>query len=159
MSYGNGMFRSSDGGQTFAPVSASPPGLKQGEFASDGTFYGVDGETKAVWKYAGGKWTDLSGSPGLRSERYMSITVQADAKRIFLFDGGGDPHVSVDGGESWKRLKRHAVAGPKDPPWLGDCQQESLLRHRRCAFRSGGEEPAVGRHRQRASIMPMCRTM
>lgn len=120
-SYGNGMFRSRDGGASFAPLSKDPRQprtLKQGTFASDGAFYGVDNESHAVWKFAAGRWTDLSGRMGLRPRRFATIAVHPDARRLFLFDEGGDAYASTDAGASWRRLAHSARTGKGEPPWL-----------------------------------------
>jgi photosystem II stability/assembly factor-like uncharacterized protein len=120
-SYGNGMFRSHDGGASFAPLSKEgrqPRTLKQGVFASDGDFYAVDNESHAVWKFADGRWTDLSGAMGLRPRRFATIAVSKDARKLFVFDEGGDAYASTDAGASWRRLAHAVRVGKGDPPWL-----------------------------------------
>jgi photosystem II stability/assembly factor-like uncharacterized protein len=122
MSPGHGVFRSVNGGQTFAPLAnsgpAAPTNLRRGSFAPDGTFYAVDPESKSIWRYRAGAWDNLTTRPGLSALVFAAIAVNPRNGQIFAFDAGGRPYRSSDGGESWVRLKHRSKVGPGDPPWL-----------------------------------------
>ena len=122
MSPGNGIYLSKDKGQTFSPLpslsSSQPTTLTQGEFAKDGTFFGVDIETKSVWKYQNGSWADLTRTKALPLLPFAAIAIQPITSEIFVFDQGGTTYASSDRGISWRWLFHSARVGKEDPPWL-----------------------------------------
>jgi photosystem II stability/assembly factor-like uncharacterized protein len=119
MSPGNGFFESTDAGRSFHPLGAGGPLLvNQGAFAADGAFYAVDGEHQAVWKYADGAWRNLAEARGLTPARFTAIAVNPQGPEIIVFDEGGAPQLSRDGGASWRPLLHRAQVGAGDPPWL-----------------------------------------
>lgn len=124
MSAGNGVFASQDGGASFSPLAApgqpQPTTLKQGAFAPDGSFYGVDVESRTLWRLRGGVWTDLSRTSRIAAGRfaYVSVAVNPRNGQIFVFDEGGRAQRSGDGGEHWEELPKRSQAGEGDPPWL-----------------------------------------
>jgi photosystem II stability/assembly factor-like uncharacterized protein len=122
LSYGNGMFHSTDGGLTFTPLYASsaahPNGLRQGTFSSDGSFYGVDSESQSIWKYRDSKWSNLSQRLGLIRSKFATVAIDQKGSRILLFDEGGSVQISLDGGQSWKTIPHSSKPGSSDPPWL-----------------------------------------
>jgi hypothetical protein len=77
MSHGRGVYVSRDNGQSFVPLTApnlpQPRSLRQGTFAPDGTFFGVDNAGKAVWRYSGGEWINLTTAPGLSPQKRRSL--------------------------------------------------------------------------------------
>jgi photosystem II stability/assembly factor-like uncharacterized protein len=122
MSPGNGMFVSSDEGRSFValsqPGSPQPTNLRRGAFAPDGSFFGVDPESRTVWRYRNDAWTDLTARPGLTQGRFAAVAVHPRSGHVFVFDEGGRAARSVDGGERWTRLSHSSRVGPGDPPWL-----------------------------------------
>lgn len=119
---GVGMFVSQDDGQSFSPLLSrsreAPKRLKRGTFTPDGSFYGVDADTRSVWRYADGSWTDIVRETGLRPRPYAAIVADPRDGRLYLFDQGGRPQTSADGIE-WRRMLRNVEVGEGDPPWLG----------------------------------------
>ncbi len=122
LSAGNGMFRSRDGGASFVPLAdasaAQPKSLKRGAFGEDGVFYGVDAESRTVWKFDAGGWSDLSARPGLKRGAFSAVAVRRDGKVIFVFGLGGDAHLSRDGGATWQHLSHMSMPDAGEPPWL-----------------------------------------
>lgn len=115
-----GMFVSEDEGRSFKPLpsrTTAPTRLKRGTFTPDGKFYGVDPDTKSVWRYADGAWTDLVATGALRKRDYASIAADPASGRLYVFDQGGRPQTSADG-SSWHRMLRSVDVGENDPPWL-----------------------------------------
>ncbi|MBS0219203.1 MAG: hypothetical protein JSR91_00525 [Proteobacteria bacterium] len=123
MAAGVGMFVSDDDGKTFMPL---PPGrsrskpmvIKRGEFARDGSFFGVDEEHKKVWVYRRNKWMDLTERAALPSLAYAAIAINPRNGDLFVFDVGGQAFRSTDNGASWTHLPHRSMAGKGDPPWL-----------------------------------------
>ncbi|RYG14110.1 MAG: hypothetical protein EON92_03330 [Burkholderiales bacterium] len=120
MSPGHGMYMSRDRGLNFAPLSSSggPKMLKQGSFAVDGTFFGVDGQSESVWRYKAGAWANLTQSGRIKPQRYAAIAVDTRTAAIWVFDEGGRTQVSRDAGESWWPVLHRSRVGPGDPAWL-----------------------------------------
>jgi photosystem II stability/assembly factor-like uncharacterized protein len=122
MSPGHGVYVSADDGTRFTPLpnasSVAPKMLKQGDFAPDGAFFGVDPASRSAWRYQAGAWTDLTATTDLPQRRFAAVAVDPKTSRIYAFDEGGKPFVSVNGGGSWWRLLHRSQVGAGDPPWL-----------------------------------------
>jgi photosystem II stability/assembly factor-like uncharacterized protein len=122
VSYGLGVFVSSDDGRTFTPLSPSgspqPKALRQGAFAPDGTFYGVDNAGQAVWQYRAGAWTNLTSRPGLSARAFGSVAINPTGGDIYVFDEGGRVFRSDNAGQNWSSVTRTISVGEGDPPWL-----------------------------------------
>lgn len=122
MSPGNGMYVSADAGGKFRPLSASgqpqPRTLTQGVFHRDGAFFAVDQETRSVWRYRDGRWSDLTASVGGRKRGYTAVVADPHSGQLLVFDEGGRTFRSKDGGETWQPLAHRSRPGDRDPPWL-----------------------------------------
>lgn len=122
MSPGNGIYVSRDRGETFAPLSSQtsvqPLIITQGDFTSDGTFFGVDTETKSVWEFNNGSWSNLTMSGALPPLPYGAIAIHPKTSEIFVFAQGGAIYSSSNEGKSWHSFFHTARVGAGDPPWL-----------------------------------------
>ena len=122
MSAGDGLARSTDGGQSFTPLVASqdlqPKNLRQGAFGPDGAFYGVDPVQKKIWKFSGTGWEDLTRTAGVSPASFGSVAINPADGSIFVFDEGGRAIRSGNGGHRWSRVLTNARVGKDEPPWL-----------------------------------------
>jgi len=122
MSAGSPMMMSSDGGKFFSRLggqgAGGPLNVRRGAFTADGIFYGVDPVGRAVWKFAGGVWSDLTRNPGIRPAEFGAVAVTPVNGQVYVFDLGGRGYLSSDGGNRWSRLTSRAVVGENEPPWL-----------------------------------------
>ena len=121
LAHGHGLYRSRDGGRRFTPLvdrdQPQPTRLIQGVFAPDGSFLGVDHESRSAWRHRDGRWVELTRRAGLGPNRFAAVAAHRDG-RLFLFDEGSKSWVSEDDGRSWTRLAHRAHVGRDDPPWL-----------------------------------------
>jgi photosystem II stability/assembly factor-like uncharacterized protein len=119
---GRGVWISRDDGKSFRPLGGNgqpaPQRLRHGVFAPDGAFFGVDVDNKKVWKFADGRWTDLTGNAGIQSAAFAAVAVNPRDGGVYVFDVGGRGYLSTDGGDHWSRLGGRPGVGEKDPPWL-----------------------------------------
>lgn len=133
---GEGLFKSSDGGRTFAPVAGSPKMIPhQMALGQDGTLYvtfsdnlGPHGVTDgAVWKLKGETWTDISpakpskeapfGYSGLDLSPQGALVVSTSDR----YSGSGDDlYISHDSGAHWTPVGPQAVHHVETHPWLVD---------------------------------------
>lgn len=130
LSAGRGMFVSSNGGTSFAPLGGSgaqPLTLQRGAFDRKGSFFGVDDLTKAIWSYRQGRWRNLTSELGLRASDYSSVAANPRADQVVVLDRGGAGYVSNDGGDSWNTITHSARVGDGDPPWLKTADQPYFL--------------------------------
>ncbi|MCU4181154.1 WD40/YVTN/BNR-like repeat-containing protein [Bosea sp. BH3] len=138
MSAGHGLFVSADGGRSFAPLPVQdeprPLTLTQGDFARDGSFFGVDWETRRAWRYRTGAWTELSEKGGLPATPFAAVAVDPASDQVFIFDQGGRTYRSGNGGESWLRLYRSARLEDGEPPWLEAISNTSYFAMGRVRF-------------------------
>lgn len=121
LAHGHGLYQSRDGGRRFKPLvgpdQPQPRRLIQGSFTPDGSFLGVDHESRSAWRHRDGRWVELTRRAGLGPNRFAALAVHRDG-RLFLFDEGSKSWVSEDDGRSWTRLAHRAHVGRDDPPWL-----------------------------------------
>lgn len=132
---GEGLFRSTDGGQTFAAVPGSPKMIPhQMALGKDGTLYvtfsdnlGPHGVTDgAVWKLKKGVWSDISpakpskdltfGYSGLDLSPEGALVVSTSDR----YPGLDDLYLSHDGGAHWKAVGPQAMHHAETHPWLVD---------------------------------------
>lgn len=130
---GEGLFRSTDGGQTFAAVPGSPKMIPhQMALGKDGTLYvtfsdnlGPHGVTDgAVWKMKSDTWTDITparpskeltfGYSGLDLSPAGTLVVSTSDR----YPGLDDLYISHDGGAHWRPVKPQAVHHTETHPWL-----------------------------------------
>lgn len=122
MSPGHGVYMSNDSGNSFetlvAPDQPQPRLITQGTFAPDGAFFAVDRESRSVWKFQAGVWTNLTDRPWSPTGSFVAVAVNPRTSEVFIFDEGGRVYRSGNSGESWRPLLRRSRAGEGDPPWL-----------------------------------------
>jgi hypothetical protein len=132
---GEGLFKSTDGGQTFVAVAGSPKMIPhQMALGKDGTLYvtfsdnlGPHGVTDgAVWKLKGDVWTDISPAKPSKSLTfgYSGLDLSPDGALVVStsdrYPGLDDLYISHDGGAHWKPVKPQAVHHTETHPWLID---------------------------------------
>ena len=121
-SVGPNLFRSQDGGLTWAPVPGQPTGLFPTHMVrgDDGTLWLTYGSNPgpqrmtdgAVWKLKDGVWTNVTPEKG--SFGYVAVSVQAGKPNVAIVSTFGHPEHeqifrTLDGGSSW-----HSTIGGKE---------------------------------------------
>jgi xyloglucan-specific exo-beta-1,4-glucanase len=132
------LYRSTDGGGTWAPVPNQPKGLRPNHaaLASDGMLYLSYGKEPgpntmtdgAVWRYDTRKniWANVTPLKPGADDRFGYGGVSVDARRprqllvvtFARWDRGDEIFRSTDGGEHWTAIGPHAVRKSPDAPWL-----------------------------------------
>lgn len=132
------LYRSNDGGQTWAAVEGQPSGLRPSHMvqAGDGAYYLSYGDEPgpnnmhdgAVWKYANGQWTDVTPLPraaaqpsgygwgavavdAIHPQVVMAVTFSHYTPKDLLFR-------STDGGQHWQEVFAHSQFDTDHPSWL-----------------------------------------
>lgn len=115
-SWGNGVYRSDDAGDSWALTTGGPATVHHG-IVSNGVYYAVDGAT--AWKYEGSSWNDMN--PPERDWHTVAID-PADSQRVVLGGSGGYLCQSLDGGNTWGDIiwgpEGSATRVADDIPWL-----------------------------------------
>jgi photosystem II stability/assembly factor-like uncharacterized protein len=132
---GEGLFRSLDGGRTFAAVPGAPKMIPhQMALGKDGTLYvtfsdnlGPHGVTDgAVWKLKDNIWTDITPARPSKATPfgYSGLDLQTDRLVVSTSDrysgSGDDLYVSQDGGAHWTPVGPQAVHHSETHSWLLD---------------------------------------
>jgi hypothetical protein len=125
------VYRSTDGGSTFAAITGGPDQPPTGndwrdaDLGPDSTLYvlsdrtsGISGNASAsVWRFdaKSSKWSEIS--PAGNQASYIDLAVNPfDANHLHVALGNGQSFRSLDGGTTWS--KRLAVSrGEVDVPW------------------------------------------
>jgi len=107
-----GVYRTGDAGATWEKISDGAAGdagrPRDAAVGPDGSYYvvydGANGGVGSVWKYADGKWSDItpSGKEGGKDKAYWAIAPDPfDAKHVVLMICGGKTFDSRDQGATW----------------------------------------------------------
>lgn len=119
-SYGRGVYRSQDAGQTWLRLSGGPATVCRAKVGAGGTYFCAANDTPSgtAWKHKGG-WTNITSHSGTTGGGSAIIPDPADATdmRILAANSGGSIAASTDGGLTYgKAIKCTRAAG--DVPWL-----------------------------------------
>ncbi|MFI2431288.1 RICIN domain-containing protein [Streptomyces sp. NPDC018693] len=130
------LYRSTDGGSTWQPVSGQPTGQmpQHGVLSGDGSLYltytnnlGPNGVTAgSVWKHtpSGGTWKNISPSQGNYGFSGLAVDPQKPSTVMVTTLGRWWPedeiYRSTDGGGTWKALANQSERNASAAPYIGD---------------------------------------
>jgi len=136
-SYGNGIYRSTNGGQnnTWTAVSGAPTTHQYMFCDHTGTLWHIDcgpaGNAGTLRRYKAGVWTNMSA--------LMSGGVPANISAVFVDpnDVGGNKiyafatgmWVSLNGGNTWSAYQDFAIASGSQIPWQYTCEMPPSPAH------------------------------
>lgn len=141
---GQGLYRSADGGATWARVPGGPVGLMpaKGDISDDGRLVvawsnwmgpnGVSGG--AAWRLADGQWADITpGKGSARGGGYMAISLAHGAPgTLAVATTNASPdtaYVSTDWGETWTDIGKDGRRDIAAAPWLRIDEAEADFGH------------------------------
>jgi hypothetical protein len=115
-SYGNGVWRSADAGETWTRISSTMTSCSAGVVGNtSGVYYCVSGTTFA--KYSGSSWTTMDTSSF--QDRTVTVAVTpSDNTKVVLSIDGGSLAVSTNSGSSWDFKGWTTSRTATDIPWL-----------------------------------------
>jgi photosystem II stability/assembly factor-like uncharacterized protein len=145
----NNLFRSSDAGHTWHPVTGGPAALlpTQARLSDDGWLYIIYGDhpgpnemkSGAVWKLnlKTGQWKDITpeipGANGNTTFGYGSVALaRPDTVMVSTMDrwnGGDRIYRSTDGGAHWTNIADHAERDDSLSPYLAGADGKVALGH------------------------------
>jgi len=129
-----GIFRSADGGASFAPLPGGPAKGVKHAFVRDGVYYAVGAEGR-LWKYAKGAWKDFTPSY-VKGPHFHSLALNARrAGHLVAATESAQVYVSSDWGETWNPewYYKPSVRCP-DAPWLCEAYSAVYLANAAMAF-------------------------
>ena len=117
-SYGTGVYRSTNGGTSFALTASTPTTHQTISISTDGFVYLTDnGGNNNVRIFNGTSWSTQSiGSGGLNI--LSAAADPATAARVVAVDSDGNLSISTDHGATWTGKGTHSI-DTTDIPWLG----------------------------------------
>ncbi len=115
-SYGNGVWRSRDGGATWARLSGGPASVGHAVIGPDGTLFATAGDGSSVWRFARGAWTEITPPAGQYWHAVMADPF--DANRVVVATDGGYLTQSYDRGATWTEIIWSVSRTASDIPWL-----------------------------------------
>lgn len=139
---GHGLFISDDGGESFLPAAAEqerPLTIKQFIVDREARVVAVDQIGQSVWRYDGKSWTRLIGPKTLAASNFVSVAIDRDNGRLYVFEAFRAIYTSDDNGKSWWLLPMQVRTGANEPPWLavsnmsfaiGQVSPDSVVKHR-----------------------------
>lgn len=121
-SYGNGVYRSTDAGASFAALPGSPTSHRRIICDLNGALWMTDARLgQNVSRYTGGRWADV---PDAGDDTHAIAINPADRQHIVVANAGGSINQSFDGGTTWTGryyMTYPAGSGRRvatDIPWL-----------------------------------------
>ncbi len=107
----DGVYRSTDGGNTFALMSGSPANARKASIHSNGTMYVTT--TSGAFKWNGSAWSNVSPAAGA----WQGVDVNPNnSNQVLVCNYDGAHYRSLDGGTSWTHLSK--VADKTEIPWF-----------------------------------------
>jgi hypothetical protein len=117
-SSGNGVYRSTDAGATWALVSGGPASVNHATIGPDRTYYAaVPGSgSGSVWRLSGSTWATIT--PASNIYWHTVLADPNDAQHIVAGSDGGYLVESHDRGATWSNIYWTVTRTANDIPWL-----------------------------------------
>jgi hypothetical protein len=128
-SSGNGIYQTTNGGVgSWTSIGGGGPtqvrlSAISSHDAGDthGTYFVVDGQsTPALWRYAGGTWTNISTTIGASPDTFGAAGVAVDpnnSQHVVAVSGNGYVIESTDTGATWSSWSNTPAVASADIPW------------------------------------------
>lgn len=122
-SYGNGLYRTTNAGTSWAAVSGAPTDISDMEIQSNGDLYVADPANSTVREYTQNTttWSNLNpshpgSSLGNSANEFSLALYPGDDNRLYVINEAGSLTYTLNGGSSWNsgNINREA----SDIPWL-----------------------------------------
>lgn len=121
-SYGNGVYRSTNGGTTFSLTSSGPTTHNHAIVDQNGVYWQTaNSGAQRLWKYASGSWSNINS--GQYGNLALAVVVDpANANNIWIGLDSGNIVTSTNGGAAWTdpNFNNTQVTGANDIPWLAN---------------------------------------
>ncbi len=123
-SYGNGVWRSADAGETWTRISSTLTSCSAGYCGNtSGVYYCVSGTTLA--KYSGGSWTNLDTSE-FQNRSVSVLTIPSDNTKVVAAIDAGTLAVSTNSGSTWSFKGWWPTRTATDVPWLAWTEEDYM---------------------------------
>lgn len=124
--FDKGIYRSSDGGQNWTPLPATPRDTFRGKIGENGALYALG---EGVYRWNGQNWDDLT-PPGARKKFEAFAISPADPNVLAVAENhcgsGNNFYRSLDGGNNWDKFsdddafgRGHKTVEVEAQPWEG----------------------------------------
>lgn len=118
--YNNGVFKSTDGGETFTKMTGSPKCAQWMVQGPDGTIYATNefnsalGSAGGIWKYNGTSWIEISPA-GYPNGSFLGIDVnQLNGNQLAVVSNGFELFKTNNGGVSWEVVRNSSMTQSGD---------------------------------------------
>jgi photosystem II stability/assembly factor-like uncharacterized protein len=125
-SFGNGVWRSTDGGASFSRLSGGPRTVDHAVVAADGALYvtSSDGSPNGVWRLTGDDWQNVT--PPQRQYWHTVAVDPQNPSRIVAATDGGYLDQSADRGATWSGPAWGVTRQSPEIPWLAWTKEEYM---------------------------------
>jgi hypothetical protein len=118
----NGVYVSTNGGTSWTQTPGGPSTVNNAAIDTSGNYYAASGQ--ALWKYSGGRWTELfTDSNGIQAVAVNPF----NASEVVAVRPSGWVNVSYNGGSTWSGANYETTLVSTDIPWLVNGNQSNQI--------------------------------
>jgi hypothetical protein len=117
-SYGNGTYKSTNGGISWVAVSGGPSDVDYATISKTGVYYAIGNNNTSLWRNVNGTWTNLLTSSN--GNNFATVAIDPfNPSDIIVQTQGGNIEQSLDGGATWgDGVHWTQQLSATDVPWL-----------------------------------------
>ena len=117
-SYGNGAYKSTNGGASWTALSGGPSDVDYATISRTGVYYAIGNNNTSLWRNVNGTWTNLLTSSN--GNNFATVAIDPfNPSDIVVQTQGGNVEQSLDGGATWgDGIHWNQQLSATDVPWL-----------------------------------------
>ena len=116
----NGVYVSTNGGSSWTPTSGGPTTVNNAAIDTSGNYYVASGQ--GLWKYSGGRWTELFTD----SNPIQAVAINPlNQSEVVAVRSSGWVNISYNGGSTWSGANYETTLVSTDIPWLLNANQSN----------------------------------
>ncbi len=123
-SYSHGVFRTVDGGASWAVLAGGPSDVEYATVGPNGAYYAVGNSNQNLWRYYDGAWTELIAGNGGQGIQAVLVN-PSNPNEIVAVAASGYLNVSYNGGTTWSGIDWSISVTSSDIPWEAAAQMEA----------------------------------
>lgn len=114
-----GVYRTANGGTSWALTSSGPANVQNAAIDSSGNYYAVGNAGVNAFKYSGGAWSNIL-APASGDQLWAIAVNPFNVSEVVAVGVGGQLYISQNAGGTFAAINRNTSLSTPDIPWLLD---------------------------------------